>query len=111
MLASSGEITDPCPVPPVTRRHDPIFEHSRLEPFLYQADDAPIADPVLQKAHQPFLTDRIKEALNVGVDDPAHLRSVLLTPRFLRSTAARRPNSINRVLSRMSAANQDMIDT
>src|SRR3984893_9208375 len=60
---------------PVTRRHDPIFEHTRLEPFLYQADDAPITDPVFQKTHQPFLTDRIKEALNVGVDDPAHLRA------------------------------------
>src|ERR1700758_588147 len=63
------------PRPPITGSHDSVFEHPRLEPFLDQANDAPVADPVLQKAYQPFLTDRIEEPLNIGVHNPAHLRA------------------------------------
>src|ERR1700730_17065572 len=74
---------------PVTRRHDPIFEHSRLEPFLYQADDAPIADPVFQKTHQPFLTDRIKEALNVGERAEASFSRVEPGAKRMENAAAR----------------------
>src|SRR4029077_15711414 len=44
--------------------------------FLDQADDAPVADPVLQEADQPLLTDRVKERPDVGVDDVAHLLAV-----------------------------------
>ena len=40
-----------------------------------QANDAPITDPVFQKAHQPILTDRVEEPLNIGIDDPAHFRA------------------------------------
>jgi hypothetical protein len=38
---------------PVADRHDPLFEDARLEPFLDQADDARVTDPVLQKADEP----------------------------------------------------------
>ena len=34
----------------------------RLEPFLDQADDAPVADPMLQEADQPILVDLIEES-------------------------------------------------
>jgi site-specific DNA recombinase len=32
-------------------RHDPVFHDTRLEPFLDQANDALIADPVFQEAN------------------------------------------------------------
>jgi hypothetical protein len=40
--------------------YDPVFEDARLEPFLDQADDAPVADPMLQEADQPFLADLVE---------------------------------------------------
>src|ERR1700694_911436 len=76
MLASSGEIADPCPVPLVTDRYDPVFEDARLQPFLDQADDASVADPMLQEADQPFLTDLVEERSDVGVQYVAHLPAV-----------------------------------
>src|SRR3979490_207772 len=60
MLARSGEITAPCPVP-------------RLEPFLDLTDDALIADPVLHEPDQPFLAHRVEERLDVGVQYEVHL--------------------------------------
>jgi hypothetical protein len=36
--------------PLVTNRHDSVFEDARPGPFLDQADDARIADPVLHEA-------------------------------------------------------------
>src|SRR6202048_4723991 len=65
MLASSGEITAPCPVP--------IFENARLEPFLDQADHAPVADPVLHELDDPFLAHRVEERADVGVQYVVHL--------------------------------------
>jgi hypothetical protein len=32
---------------PSPYRDDPVFQDARLQPFLDQADDAPVADPVL----------------------------------------------------------------
>ena len=61
------------PRPPVTDHDDPVFEHARLQPFLDQADDAPVADPVLQEAYQPVMTDLIEERPDVGVQYEAHL--------------------------------------
>src|SRR6516162_9725572 len=45
----------PLPGPLVTNRHDSVFKDARPEPFLDQADDAWIADPVLHEADQPVL--------------------------------------------------------
>ena len=33
----------------------PILQHAGAEPFLDQAHDAPICDPVLDEFHQPFV--------------------------------------------------------
>jgi site-specific DNA recombinase len=52
------------PRPSVTDRHHPVFHDARLEPFLDQADDAPVADPMLQEADQPFLVDLIERLLD-----------------------------------------------
>src|SRR6266566_3451144 len=49
------------PRPPVTDRHHPVFEDARLEPLLDQADDAPVADPMLQEPDQPVLADLVEE--------------------------------------------------
>ena len=76
MLARSGDITEPCPVPLVTDGHDSVFQYARLQPFLDQADDARIADSMLQKTNRPFLTDFVKEAADVGIENPVHLRVV-----------------------------------
>jgi hypothetical protein len=38
---------------------------------------------MLQEADQPFLADRVKEALNIGVYNPAHLRAADPATRFL----------------------------
>src|SRR5436853_531272 len=43
---------------------------------MNQADHASIIDPMLQEAYQPFLTDRIKEASEVRVENIVHLRAV-----------------------------------
>jgi hypothetical protein len=40
---------------------------------LDQADDPPIADPVLDEADQPVMADRVKEPGDVGIEDPADL--------------------------------------
>src|SRR6202030_2717677 len=61
------------PRPPVTDRYDPVFQNARLQPFLDQADDAPVADPLLQEVDQAFLTDLIEERPDVGVHYPVHL--------------------------------------
>jgi len=46
--------------PLFTYRDGPVFKDARPQPFLDQADDAPVADPVLQEADQPLLTDLVK---------------------------------------------------
>src|SRR5438477_2319558 len=61
------------PRPRLTDRDLPVFQDARLEPFLDQADDASIGDPVFDKADQPFLADRIEEGPNVRIENPVHL--------------------------------------
>src|ERR1700756_175260 len=64
------------PRPPVTDRNDSVFQDARLQPFLDQADDAPVTDPMLQEAYQPFLADLVEERPDVGVQNEAHLLAV-----------------------------------
>src|ERR1700730_7824678 len=72
MLASSGEINAPCPVP-LSLSHNPTFQHARLEPFLDKADDALIADPVFQEPNEPFLAHGVEERPDIGVEDEVNL--------------------------------------
>ena len=60
------------PSPPAAVRHDPVFQDARLEPFLDQADDAWVADPVFDEANQPISTDFIEERSDVGVQYEVH---------------------------------------
>ena len=45
-----------------TDRNDLIFQDTRPQPFLDQADDVPVADPVFQETDQPLLADLIEES-------------------------------------------------
>jgi hypothetical protein len=56
MLARSGEITDPWPVPLTG------LEHARLQPFLDQADDARITDPMFNETDHPFLVNHVERS-------------------------------------------------
>src|SRR6516164_8734197 len=76
MLASSGQITDPCPVPfsltvttPSSRT--PAFSHFWIRRMMRGSPIRP-----LQKADQPFLADLVKEGPDIGVQYPAHLLAV-----------------------------------
>src|ERR1700719_2910897 len=66
----------PLPRPPLTDRHDPFFQDAHLEPFLDQAADASVADPMFQEANQPLLADFVEERSDVGVQYPVHLRAL-----------------------------------
>src|SRR5260221_14081637 len=54
--------------------HLPVFHHPGLQPFANQTDHAAVTDPVLDKADQPLVADRIEEPGNVGVQYPVHPR-------------------------------------
>src|SRR6516164_1986461 len=79
------------PRPSVTDRHHPVFHDARLQPFLDQADDAPVADPMLQEADQPFLVDLIEERSDVGVQYEAHLLLWIPTQRASSASCVLRP--------------------
>src|SRR6516225_3438048 len=53
-----------------------VFQNTRLEPFLDQAEHACVIDPMLQKTDQPLLADRIEEASEVRVKNIVHLCAV-----------------------------------
>jgi hypothetical protein len=46
---------------------NPVLQHARLEPFLDQADDAWIGDPMLDETDQPTLADFVEKGSNVRV--------------------------------------------
>jgi hypothetical protein len=48
------------PSPPVACRYDPVFQNTRLQPFLDQADDALVADAMLDETDEPVLAHRVK---------------------------------------------------
>jgi hypothetical protein len=50
----------------------PIFQNARLEPLAHKADDALVADPMLQEPNHPFLVNLVEEAPNVGIENPVH---------------------------------------
>src|SRR5271166_4644362 len=61
------------PRPLLTDRHRPLFEDARPQPFADQADDALVADPMLDEPNEPFLAHRVEERPDVGVHNPVHL--------------------------------------
>jgi len=66
----------PLPGPLVTRRDDPVFQDARLEPFLDQADEARVADPMAQETDEPFLRHFVEKRPDIGVEYVVHLPAV-----------------------------------
>src|SRR5208283_1816871 len=62
----------PLPGSPFTCHDLPVFEDPRLQPFLYQADDACIGYPMLDEFDQPLMADRIEKASDIQVKNPVH---------------------------------------
>jgi hypothetical protein len=60
-----------CPL--LAYRDDSIFEDARFQPFLDQADDTRVTDPVLQEAEQPLLGNFVEERSDVGVQYVVYL--------------------------------------
>jgi hypothetical protein len=52
------------PRPRFTIRDDPVFQNTRLQPLPDQADNARIADAVLDEPNQLFFADRIEGSGN-----------------------------------------------
>src|SRR4029077_16278083 len=84
------------PCPPLTDGHDPVFHDARLEPFADQADDTPVADPMLQVPDEPFMVHLVEERLDVGVQYEAHLLAVDSDAERVQRVvrAAPRPESV-----------------
>jgi len=50
--------------------HAAIFQHTRLQPLLDQADDPSIADSVFDESDEPLSAQSIEEPRYVGVENP-----------------------------------------
>ena len=50
----------------------PSSDHSRLQPFLDQAENAAVGDAVLDELHQPFVRQIVEKSPNVTVQNPVH---------------------------------------
>ena len=64
------------PCPSVTDRYGSVFEYPRLQPFPDQADDALVADTMLDESDEPILADRIEKVSDVGIQNIVHLPRV-----------------------------------
>ena len=69
----------------------PLFEDARLQPFLNQAGDARVADPMLQESYEPCLVNTIEEALYIGVQYPVHLPIVDCNHQSIQPSFGPRP--------------------
>src|SRR3984893_13701633 len=73
MLASSGEITAPCPVPISLMVTTPSSRTPALSHFWIRRIMRQVADPVLHELDNPFLAHRVEERADVGVQYVVHL--------------------------------------
>jgi site-specific DNA recombinase len=99
--------------PLVTSAHDSVFQDARLQPFLDQADNTRVADPMLDKANQPFLTASsiqltflllIPTSSNSSTDTVA--RDRMAQPTHTSTVSARRGRRyLTRVISLSSLSN------
>src|ERR1700730_14754146 len=83
-------------------RLDPlsVFPHARLPPFLDQANDPLISDPMLHELDQPVLIDFVETGLNVQIQHPVHflLRDSDVQRIQRVMLAAPRPESVRKSL-------------
>src|ERR1700733_11962664 len=57
-----------------------LFQHARLQPFLDQANDPGVADPMLHEPDQPIVADRIEERTDISVQNPQDIASLDTVP-------------------------------
>src|SRR5712691_10181618 len=58
---------------PFLRLEPPAFlHHARLQPFLDQADDPLVSDPMLDELDQPTMFDFVEKCPDVQVQHPVH---------------------------------------
>ena len=50
-----------------------VLDHACSEPFLDQAQDPPVRDPVLEELHQPGVIQAAEEVPEIQVEHPVHL--------------------------------------
>ena len=73
MLASNGEIEDPCGGPFLARCPYSPFEHSGLQPLSNESEHPPIGDTMLEESQHPIVTYAVKVSRNVRIEYPADL--------------------------------------
>ena len=57
----------------LTRRFHPVFQDPSFQPAPDQAEQARVADSVLNEAEQPVVVYTPKAVLQIRLEDPAHL--------------------------------------
>jgi len=50
-----------------------LFQHARAQPFLDEAHDVPIREPVLEKLDQPGVGQPVEKAAHVQIQHPVQL--------------------------------------
>ena len=70
MLASNGEMGEPCGVPDSGVGDDPALEHPCSQPAPQQLQHLPVNDPALDLAHEGVVVDLVEACLDVGVEHP-----------------------------------------
>src|SRR6266436_3136830 len=50
----------------------PVLQHAGVQPFLDEAHDAPICNPVLDELHKPFVRKAIEKGFDVQIEHPVH---------------------------------------
>src|SRR4029434_9944766 len=50
----------------------PLCQHTRRQPLLDEADDAPVPNPMLDKPDQPSMRHVVEKALDVRGQSPVH---------------------------------------
>src|SRR5712672_3380306 len=105
-------MTAPCPVPRSLVFTIPSSSTPHLEPFLDQADDAPVADPSFQEPNQLLLADFVEKRLDVGVQYPVHLLALDPDHERIHSImrAASGPEAIREPVKSMSFVLVDRIE-
>src|SRR5437867_539620 len=50
----------------------PILQHAGVQPFLDEAHDAPVRNPMLDELHQPPVVEGVEEPTDIGIEHPVH---------------------------------------
>ena len=71
-LLRSGSQHRPLRTPFLCLEPPSVFHHARLQPFLDQADDSLVSDPMFHKPDQPIVLEFVEKGSNVEIQNPVH---------------------------------------